>query len=330
MFSRQDGRAQDEISPKGGTGRSLLDHAACARSLDDFRFLIESRADVGGRRGLSGHGEQALRSAAANSQQDVVEYVAQDCGELAAALGEQARSGPAAGGWGALQPSPPPARVRSRGSRPRRGVRWEDEVADPATATAAMAAGPLVSQGQSLSGVAAIGGRSQYLPADALELELRLREADGALSSPAASAGGPVATGAAAVAAAAPLDGDAASISRAAAVGGGVGAYGAYHDPSSASQNVGNSIGTRSCVRQSKLFRMYESGNATKALLGQQSLQWDVNHKEGAYSGRVFDGVGSSALGCGRFSPDGREMRAAASLPAPSLLAARREALPCS
>ncbi|CAK0838900.1 unnamed protein product [Prorocentrum cordatum] len=64
---------------------------------------------------------------------------------------------------------------------------------------------------------------------------------------------------------------------------------GAYHDPSSGSQNLGNHIGTRSCVRQSKFFRMYESGNATKALLGQQSLQWSLEEKEGAYRGPVFD-----------------------------------------
>jgi len=84
---------------------------------------------------------------------------------------------------------------------------------------------------------------------------------------------------------------------------------GAYHNPGAASQNLGNHIGTRSCVRQSKLFRMYESGNATKALLGQQSLQWDVDRKEGAYRGRVFDGVGRGALGGDRRAADGREVR---------------------
>jgi len=65
-------------------------------------------------------------------------------------------------------------------------------------------------------------------------------------------------------------------------------------------------------VRQSKLFRMYESGNATKALLGQGSLQWDVERKQGAYSGRTFDAVGGSARGGDRFSGDGREVTAAA------------------
>ena len=34
----------------------------------------------------------------------------------------------------------------------------------------------------------------------------------------------------------------------------------------------------------------YESGNATKALLGQNSLIWDVEKKQGAYAGQhVYD-----------------------------------------
>ena len=57
----------------------------------------------------------------------------------------------------------------------------------------------------------------------------------------------------------------------------------------SGSQNVGNVIGTKSSIRQSRLFREYESGNAVKGLLGQSSLQWNVNKKEGAYSGPVYD-----------------------------------------
>lgn len=83
---------------------------------------------------------------------------------------------------------------------------------------------------------------------------------------------------------------------------------GAYHDPGSASQNVGNHIGTRSSVRQSKLFRMYESGNATKALLGQQGLQWNVEEKEGAYSGRVFDAFQGQGRGLALGARDGREV----------------------
>ena len=35
---------------------------------------------------------------------------------------------------------------------------------------------------------------------------------------------------------------------------------------------------------------MYESGNQTKSILGQDNLCWDVNKKQGAYAGNVFDG----------------------------------------
>ena len=63
-----------------------------------------------------------------------------------------------------------------------------------------------------------------------------------------------------------------------------------YHDPQAGTQNQGNSLGTRSCVRQSKLFRQYESGNDVKGLLGQGAIQWDVNRKQGAYDGApVYD-----------------------------------------
>lgn len=79
----------------------------------------------------------------------------------------------------------------------------------------------------------------------------------------------------------------------------------ATHDASSGSQNTGNHIGTRSTVRQTKLFRMYESGNAVKGILGQDCLQWDVSRKQGAYSGPVWhDGTRSRG---GLASGDGRE-----------------------
>jgi len=54
-------------------------------------------------------------------------------------------------------------------------------------------------------------------------------------------------------------------------------------------QNTGNMIGTRSSVRQSKLFRERESGNEMKGLLGNSDLNWDTNKKQGAYSGAVYD-----------------------------------------
>lgn len=62
------------------------------------------------------------------------------------------------------------------------------------------------------------------------------------------------------------------------------------HNPSAATQNQGNSIGDRSSVRQSMLYRKHESGNDVKSILGTTNLCWDQNHQEGAYAGReVFD-----------------------------------------
>ena len=81
-----------------------------------------------------------------------------------------------------------------------------------------------------------------------------------------------------------------------------------YHDPGSSTQNQGNTLGNRACVRQSSLFRQYESGNSVKGLLGTGRLQWDTNQKEGAYSGQpvgsLFDhrtGENSRVHDGGRF-----------------------------
>ena len=62
-----------------------------------------------------------------------------------------------------------------------------------------------------------------------------------------------------------------------------------HHHIHGGTQNTGNVIGTKSTVRQSKYFRMYESGNQTKSLLGQDCLCWNVHEKQGAYSGHVYD-----------------------------------------
>ncbi len=62
------------------------------------------------------------------------------------------------------------------------------------------------------------------------------------------------------------------------------------HDSSVASQNLGNTLGSRSCVRQSKLYRQYESGNDVKAILGTSHLCWRTDQKEGAYKGqKIYD-----------------------------------------
>ena len=54
-----------------------------------------------------------------------------------------------------------------------------------------------------------------------------------------------------------------------------------YTHQNSGSQNVGNILGNKPCVRQSKLYRIHESGNAMKDLLGicSENLKWDINKK---------------------------------------------------
>eukprot|EP00971_Amphidinium_carterae_P341352 6480113-Amphidinium_carterae.1 len=46
------------------------------------------------------------------------------------------------------------------------------------------------------------------------------------------------------------------------------------HDPNAPSQNVGNVLGIRPCVRQTELYRQHESGNAMKEIFGQSHLEW--------------------------------------------------------
>jgi len=41
-----------------------------------------------------------------------------------------------------------------------------------------------------------------------------------------------------------------------------------HYSLSGGTQNQGNVLGDRSCVRQSKLYRQYESGNSMKAIFG--------------------------------------------------------------
>jgi hypothetical protein len=80
---------------------------------------------------------------------------------------------------------------------------------------------------------------------------------------------------------------------------------GQYADAASDQQNIGNTLGDRSCVRQSKYFRQYESGNGMKSLLGSSNLGWSTTEKEGAFKGQPvydFDYCGklaSSGLGRG-------------------------------
>lgn len=62
------------------------------------------------------------------------------------------------------------------------------------------------------------------------------------------------------------------------------------HNPSAQTQNQGNSIGDRSSVRQSKLYRVHEGGNNMKSILGTDHLSWDADQQQGAYYGQpVYD-----------------------------------------
>lgn len=55
-------------------------------------------------------------------------------------------------------------------------------------------------------------------------------------------------------------------------------------------QNQGNMLGDRPCVRQSRLYREGCSGNAMKELMGQSELAWRTDQTEGCYGGgRVYD-----------------------------------------
>ena len=65
---------------------------------------------------------------------------------------------------------------------------------------------------------------------------------------------------------------------------------GHHHNSNAGTQNQGNSLGDRACVRQSKLYRTHESGNDVKSILGTDHLRWDTDRQEGAYRGqKVFD-----------------------------------------
>lgn len=52
----------------------------------------------------------------------------------------------------------------------------------------------------------------------------------------------------------------------------------------------GNKVGDRPCVRQSKIYRERESGNAMKSLFGQDHLSWKTGEQQGAFDGQgVYD-----------------------------------------
>jgi hypothetical protein len=70
------------------------------------------------------------------------------------------------------------------------------------------------------------------------------------------------------------------------------------HNPNAGTQNQGNSLGDRACVRQSKLYRQYESGNDVKSILGSSHLAWNADETQGAYKGKkVYDHMAADPLG---------------------------------
>lgn len=76
------------------------------------------------------------------------------------------------------------------------------------------------------------------------------------------------------------------------------------HNSSAATQNQGNTLGDRSCVRQSKLYRMYESGNSVKSILGTSNLCWNTEQKEGAYQGQqIYDHIKAGLSQSDRYDP---------------------------
>eukprot|EP00325_Prymnesiales_sp_UTEX-LB-985_P004659 CAMPEP_0174703426 /NCGR_PEP_ID=MMETSP1094-20130205/7381_1 /TAXON_ID=156173 /ORGANISM="Chrysochromulina brevifilum, Strain UTEX LB 985" /LENGTH=167 /DNA_ID=CAMNT_0015901349 /DNA_START=72 /DNA_END=572 /DNA_ORIENTATION=- len=61
------------------------------------------------------------------------------------------------------------------------------------------------------------------------------------------------------------------------------------HSPAFASPRPGEP-GARPVVRQSKIYRANESGNAMKGIFGQDHLAWDVDQQQGVFQGQgVFD-----------------------------------------
>jgi hypothetical protein len=54
-------------------------------------------------------------------------------------------------------------------------------------------------------------------------------------------------------------------------------------------QNQGNILGDRPCVRQSATFRRNESGNEMKAIMGHSgtAMMWDLKNQQGVYRGKT-------------------------------------------
>lgn len=59
----------------------------------------------------------------------------------------------------------------------------------------------------------------------------------------------------------------------------------------------GNRLGERPVVRQSKIYRQNESGNAMKAALGHDELKWEIDGLQGVFAGQgVYDAESNSMI----------------------------------
>jgi len=70
-----------------------------------------------------------------------------------------------------------------------------------------------------------------------------------------------------------------------------------YRSPRLGNGGIGinNKVAERPVVRQSKLYREKESGNAMKGIFGQENLQWNTEQQQGVFSGQgVFDAASQS------------------------------------
>jgi hypothetical protein len=73
-----------------------------------------------------------------------------------------------------------------------------------------------------------------------------------------------------------------------------------YHQSGAGTQNQGNTLGNRSCIRQSRLFREYESGNKVKDILGLSNLTWKTDVNEGVFRNKPtydMNGTHNKAIG---------------------------------
>eukprot|EP01006_Ploeotia_vitrea_P057934 TRINITY_DN68493_c0_g1_i1.p2 TRINITY_DN68493_c0_g1~~TRINITY_DN68493_c0_g1_i1.p2 ORF type:complete len:105 (+),score=6.31 TRINITY_DN68493_c0_g1_i1:29-343(+) len=60
-----------------------------------------------------------------------------------------------------------------------------------------------------------------------------------------------------------------------------------FHDSGASTQNQGNALGSRACVRQTDTYKQCHSGNVMKDILGQSDLKWDVPERQTTKSGRA-------------------------------------------